>query len=188
MSTNARKNFSERLLDWRVGLVAKYVEQGSSVLDLGAGTGWVAKRLAERKDCQASLVDVLDCNETDLPHRVYDGRVIPHADKSFDVTLLVFVLHHSQNQEEILRESARVTRKRIVVVEDTPRNAFELTVDKLCDSLMSMQHGFATPATYRKIGEWKSIFGKLGLELSAEDVIAPFFPFYYTKAVFVLDL
>jgi 16S rRNA G1207 methylase RsmC len=37
------------------------------VLDLGAGTGWVGKRLAERKGCSVQLVDVLDCNETDLP-------------------------------------------------------------------------------------------------------------------------
>ena len=44
----AAKNRSERLLEWRTGLVSPYVKQGDRVLDLGAGTGWVAKRLAER--------------------------------------------------------------------------------------------------------------------------------------------
>lgn len=181
------KNRSEKLLDWRYGLVAEHIDDGLHVLDLGAGTGWVGKRLAERKGCRVQLVDVLDCNETDLPLTVYDGQTIPAADKSVDVVTLVFVLHHAVNQEQILTEAARVARRRIVVVEDTPRNWLELGIDRTCDAFMSLEHGFYNPATYRNVAQWQRVFDSLGLALEHERIIKPFFPFYYTKAVFVLD-
>ena len=41
---------------------------------------------------------------------------------------------------------------------------------------------------YRKIEKWAELFDQLALRLANQDVIKPFFPFYYTKAVFVLDL
>jgi SAM-dependent methyltransferase len=187
MATEKKKNTSEKLLEWRYGLVAPYINPGERVLDLGAGTGWVGKRIAERKGCDVRLVDVLDCNETDLPHSVYDGHTVPFADKEFDVCLLMFVLHHALNQEEILREAARVTRRRIVLVEDTPRNFVERAIDSLCDTLMSLEHGFFNPANYRRIEGWRAIFDQMGLALRGQDVVPPFFPFYYTKAVFALD-
>lgn len=183
-----KKNRSEKLLNWRYGLVADHIEERQQVLDLGAGTGWVGKRLAERKGCELRLVDVLDCNETDLPLTVYDGKKIPFGDKTFDVVTLVFVLHHAVNQEEILMEAARVARRKVILVEDTPRNLLELCIDKACDALMSMEHGFFNPATYRNVEQWRSVFDTLELRLVHEQVIEPFFPFYYTKAVFVLDV
>lgn len=179
-------NRSAELLDWRYGLVAEHIAANQRVLDLGAGTGWVGKRLAERKNCDVSLVDVLDCNETDLPLTVYDGRTIPFADKTFDVVTLVFVLHHAVNQEEILSEAARVARAKIILVEDTPKNAMERCIDRACDAIMSFEHGFSNPATYRSVEEWRTVFRTLGLPLTYEQTIKPFFPFYYTKAVFVL--
>jgi ubiquinone/menaquinone biosynthesis C-methylase UbiE len=185
---SAEKNRSTKLLDWRYGLVADHVEDGQRVLDLGAGTGWVGKRLVERKGCDVSLVDVLDCNETDLPLTVYDGKKIPFDDKTFDVVTLVFVLHHAVNQEEILTEAARVARRKIILVEDTPKNVLERCIDQACDALMSFEHGYYNPATYRNVEQWRNVFEKLRLPLVHEHTIKPFFPFYYTKAVFVLDV
>jgi ubiquinone/menaquinone biosynthesis C-methylase UbiE len=183
-----KSNTSNKLLEWRYNLVARHIEDGEKILDLGAGTGWVGKTLQQRKYNEVHLVDVLDCNETDLPLIVYDGSTIPYDDNSFDVTTLIFVLHHAENQEEILKEAMRVSRRRIVVVEDTPRNIVERGIDVMCDSLMSWEHGFYNPATYRKIEEWREIFSRLKMKITGVEQVKPFFPFYYTKAVFVLDL
>ena len=75
----AEKNRSAKLLNWRYGLVADHIEDRQRVLGLGAGTGRVGKRLIERKGCDVSLVEVIDCNETDLPFTVYDGKRFPLA-------------------------------------------------------------------------------------------------------------
>jgi ubiquinone/menaquinone biosynthesis C-methylase UbiE len=183
-----KKKYNEKLLNWRLGLIEKYVTTGDRVLDMGAGTRWVSKRLGERKNCEITLVDVLDCNETDLPLDIYDGKTLPYGDNEFDVTLLVFVLHHVMNQEQVLQEAARVCRKRIIIVEDTPKNLFERAVERFCDTALSIEHGFAAPHNFRRIEQWGELFSQLNLRLANQDVVKPFFPFYYTKAVFVLDL
>lgn len=187
-SNTKRKQYSEKLLNWRVGLVSKYIESGDKVLDQGAGTGWVARRLAQTNGCTVTLVDVMDCNETDLPLTVYDGKNLPYGDHEFDVTLLIFVLHHVTNQEEILHEAARVSRRRIIIVEDSPKNRFEKLVERFWDKALSLEHGYAAPHAVRQIEQWEELFRKLNLNRTHCDVVKPFFPFYYTKAVFVLDL
>ena len=184
----AEKNRSAKLLNWRYGLVADHIEDRQRVLDLGAGTGWVGKRLIERKESDVSLVDVIDCNETDLPLTVYDGKKIPFGDKTFDIVTFVVVLHHAVKQEEILTEAARVARRKTILVEDTPKNVLEHCIDRACDAVTSFEHGFYNPASYRNVMQWRSVFKKLRLPLIHEHTIKPFFPFYYTKAVFVRDV
>eukprot|EP00435_Cladocopium_sp_Y103_P012417 s727_g3.t1 len=55
---------------------------------------------------------------------LHDGKSSwPYADSSFDVCLLLFVLHHIRDAvETTLREAARVAR-RVLVLEDQPRTA-----------------------------------------------------------------
>ncbi|MGH9628878.1 MAG: class I SAM-dependent methyltransferase [Bryobacteraceae bacterium] len=187
MKGEQKKQPNRKMLDWRCGLVEPYLDRNDTVLDIGAGTGWVAKRLSERKGCQITLVDVLDCNETELPLHIYDGETLPYASKTFDVALLVFVLHHTLNHEQMLREAARVARRAVIVVEDTPANPFERFVEWFWDSVLSIEHRFFAPHNYRRMSGWRELFRDLGLKLAREDRIKPFFPFYYTKAVFVLD-
>ena len=181
------KKSNEWLLNWRYELVAKHIAEGSRVLDIGAGTGWVAQRLQERKACEVQLVDVVDRNETTLPLQLYDGRKLPYASNAFDVAVLVFVLHHTLNHTELLEETARVARQRIVIVEDTPKNRLERATQWMCDTMLNLEHGFATPHSYKSIAGWHSLFTTIKLPLVSTEVVKPFFPFYYTKAVFVVD-
>jgi hypothetical protein len=44
-------------------------------------------------------LDVLDCNETNLPLAVYDGKSLACRDRTFDVALLVFVLDREGDGE-----------------------------------------------------------------------------------------
>jgi ubiquinone/menaquinone biosynthesis C-methylase UbiE len=183
-----KKQYNERLLNWRYGLIEKYIETGAQVLDVGAGTGWVAQRLLERKGCDVHLLDVVDCNETSLPLQLYDGKKLPYPAKTFDVALFVFVLHHALNHGELLQEAARVARQKIIIVEDTPANPGERIVQWFWDTILSFEHGFAAPHNYNGIATWREVFTKLDLQLASEETVKPFLPFYYTKAVFMLDL
>lgn len=55
---------------------------------------------------------------------LHDGVSLwPYADGSFDVCLLLFVLHHISDQlQRTLSEAARVAKK-VLVLEDQPRSA-----------------------------------------------------------------
>lgn len=89
----------------------------SSLLDLGAGEGFVGRELAHRSGIHVTLADVLDLNRTDLPHVQYNGRRLPFNDNEFDAVLLVYVLHHADDPDALLKEAARVSAGRIIVLE-----------------------------------------------------------------------
>jgi ubiquinone/menaquinone biosynthesis C-methylase UbiE len=102
-------------------------EPGLKVLDVCTGTGEMALRLA-RKGAVVTGVDVTSAmlekakrKAGDLPidFRLADARHMDFPDKSFDVSVLSLALHDMPRKVrlEVLRETARVTRSRIVIVD-----------------------------------------------------------------------
>ena len=103
---------------------------GDRVLDVCTGTGDVALEFARRCD-DVTGVDLSDgmlaiAREKDREGKVrlvqMDATRLDFADKEFDVTAISFALHDvpAEVREMILRELARVTRKRIVIVDYSP--------------------------------------------------------------------
>ena len=60
-----------------------------------------------------TVLDVVKPGFQKSPVVVYDGGRFPFSDKSFDVSLLVTMLHHVPDPESIIREAGRVTRKSV---------------------------------------------------------------------------
>src|SRR5438034_791428 len=99
---------------------------GDGVLDIGCGDGWVLAELAGEHEVMG--VDIVDLRKVELPRfALYDGQHVPCADSSFDVVLLTFVLHHVPNELKpaLVAEARRVSRRNVVVLEDTPRTALD---------------------------------------------------------------
>lgn len=92
---------------------------GKRLLDLGAGEGFVGEA-AQRAGARAVVpADVIDLNRTGLDLVLYDGRKLPFEDDAFDVTMLVFVLHHAELPESVVSEALRVSSMGVAVVEST---------------------------------------------------------------------
>ncbi len=102
-----------------------YVGTPDRLLDLGAGEGYVGECAARDTGAEVTLADVVDFNRSTLPLVMYDGRRLPFEDASFDVTLLVFVLHHAEDPDAVLREARRITRRRVLVVESVYETPWE---------------------------------------------------------------
>lgn len=185
VNTVGRKR-AERL----VGSFERFLPEGQSVLDIGAGGGWNGERIQQRKKNNVALLDVINLNQTKLPLALYDGTTIPFPDNSFDTSLLLFVLHHCQNPAEVLKEAVRVSKKRIVIMEDT----FGSWLDRvlLCcydtfansPSFLVETYGMNLPYNFRKAREWKEAFEHLGLKLVHTEHIQRF---PITQTLFVLE-
>jgi ubiquinone/menaquinone biosynthesis C-methylase UbiE len=113
----------------QVAIRAAYLDalgdiSGQRVLELGCGTGPVARDLAARVgpaghvtgiDPTRVLIEVAERIRADLgiqnlTFAVQDGRSLTYPDATFDLTAAVTVLCHLPEREAVLRQMARVTR------------------------------------------------------------------------------
>jgi SAM-dependent methyltransferase len=112
-------------LEWilRASRIARRVRDGDALLDVGCGAGRLLTELAMFREIRPFGVDVsLDRYVfTEIPAARFDGRSLPFAARSFDVTVCCYVLHHltPDDARALLREMVRVTRRRIVLLEDS---------------------------------------------------------------------
>lgn len=146
--------------------VSPYLKPNSKVLDIGSGSGIIAKQIEEKLGVKITLVDVVDKRRVNLPLTIYDGRKLSFENKTFDAALLIFVLHHAEDPAAVITEAKRVVRDKIIIYEDIiTRNPF--------DKIDSFIHGFAfnktwnlqNEATFKPEGEWRAIFKKLNLKI-----------------------
>jgi 2-polyprenyl-3-methyl-5-hydroxy-6-metoxy-1,4-benzoquinol methylase len=91
---------------------AKADRINTSILEIGAGAGWQAKKLAEN-GFAVEAIDIEDSNYAQ--NRVwgvtdYDGRKIPFSENHFDIVFSSNVLEHIPHLEEFNAEIHRVLK------------------------------------------------------------------------------
>ncbi|MCK5218800.1 methyltransferase domain-containing protein [bacterium] len=146
--------------------IERYIDKSEKVLDLGAGDCLVAKRIYERKTKEITVIDVeSDSNLTDLPLIFYDGIHLPFEDETFDVALLLYVLHHCDDPKIVLEEVKRVVKKKVIILEDLFYGRSEKLVLKLLDWYLGKVEGMPTPANFRKPEEWMLLFNEVGFNV-----------------------
>ena len=176
-------------------MVAPHLSAGQTMLDLGAGTGFMARWLQSRTGVEPTLSDLVDYgNRTDgLPFIKQDSPFhVPVADGAFDVVLLMFVFHHMElysDQERLLDEVVRVAKHRVIITEDTPFNPVDRVMNTAWDWLLNWRHGVPTPFTFRSADEWLDLFKARDLSIAHVDTYRPLWPTLktYPHTIFVLD-
>ena len=127
---------------------------GCSLIDVGGGHGMLAAYLMARHDMHVKVFDVpssYQCKEilsSPLKVHFFDGQSLPVADSAADAVSFMSVLHHAANSTEtLLREAARVSRRWILVLEDTQTPAV---------AKRNQQHD--PRGVFRTDTEWKQLF------------------------------
>lgn len=187
-----RREWLDSLMRFRArgkaGLIAPMLSRNDRILDLGAAEGFVAEHLADRLGLEAELADVADMNRTSLPHRVYDGRTLPFETNSFDVVVIVYVLHHADSASAVLKEAVRVARRRVIILESTYRKRWErrllIKIDQFLNWLRSQGTMEEGPLDFRTYREWIDHFRELGFRIAARRDLGGFI---HHRALFVLD-
>ncbi len=161
---------------------------GEEILDVGSGGGTVA-RIIKARNFSVTTLDIADKShyEEEKPI-IYNGKKFPFDNKSFDTSLILFVLHHAAEPVNLIKEAKRVSKKRIIIKEDIYRNQVELFLTKVGDSIVNFEF-FNHPHNNLKDSQWKKIFKQLDLKLvkvKYNRAVFLFFPFY--QATYVLEI
>lgn len=146
---------------------APWLRPGATVLDIGCGMGYALEVLDEDYDITSFGCDVVPSTHRIRRFARFDGRNLPFADKSIDVALLIFVLHHAEDAAELLREAARVASSAVLVVEDTPRTMLDRRWGEMHIRNFNRRHGIPWSGRIRTETEWKQLFRFSGLPLLA---------------------
>ena len=163
----------ERRAEQFVSLFGSRIPQRAEVLDIGGGWGFYAEPLRRLRDCQVTILDIVKPAFHKVPVTTYAGKEMPFPDKSFDVSLLITVLHHVKSPEALLREARRVTRRFVIVVEDLYRHGAGRMWTILRDRLYNLEF-VGHPCQFKQKEEWFQCFQKLGLKLESEKEIYTF--------------
>lgn len=158
------------------------------ILDVGGGDGHMAEWWMASGH-SISLLEVDDHQVELAKRRLGEARVYhhdgvspwPYPDDSFDVCLLLHVLHHIPTEEALaltLSEAARVTRRQVLVMEDQPRAGVSpgwcrLAVAVTANHFIPFKQDPKIFMRNVRPGEvWCSFFRRAGLRVSSERLIA----------------
>lgn len=169
----------------RIVVESKGRESALEVLDVGGGDG----HMAEWWGASGHRISVLEVDAEQVRKaraRLGEDRVFLHdgasrweffEDRSFDVCLLLFVLHHigcADALRRTLAEARRVTRLKVLIMEDLPHNAKTQGLRSLAAAVTAehFRPFGQDPQIYmrniRTDAKWRALFAEAGFRL--EDV------------------
>ena len=143
--------------------ITPHLDGGELVLDIGPASCTVTELLRQR-GVNVIPLDVQNYSivESILPV-LYDGDTVPFVDDRFDVSLILFVLHHTYEPEKLLLEALRVS-KRIIVYEDIVLSPVHKVLTSAADMLINLEF-YDQPHSNKQDEEWRTLFRALGLRL-----------------------
>jgi SAM-dependent methyltransferase len=148
-----------------------------SILDVGCGDGSMASRIQElRPDIRIQGIDTLVREDSEIAVEAFDGERIPYDGDSFDLVLLVDVLHHAEDPTALLRESARVARRWIVIKDHLEQGWLAAPTLRFMDRVGNSRHGVALPYHYWSPAAWEDTFLQLGLTTETRDESLGIYP------------
>ena len=160
--------------------VKEFIKSDEKILDLGCGSGILAKTLKEKYNLDILGIDIKDRRIFQIPFQIYDGEKIPFPNDFFDVVLISFVLHHTEDPISILREAKRVG-KRIIIFEDLSEGIFGKIYCFFHWIFWNLFFGKSPKFNFYTTKEWVKIFKNLGLKIISQK------DFLMKRKIFVLE-
>ena len=180
-------NFRNR---WIYNQVKNNISAQDTVLDFGCGTGRAGAYIKRKIGCDIIGIDVTNYFVSEIKRIIYNGATLPFPKGKFSISQALFVLHHIEKNQQanILKELARVTTKRIIVIEDYFQPTFSrwwlYLIELVCNRMYFAK--VPIPYAFRTAQEWKELFESIGLIVSSEKIIKSPTPFL-KHIVFMLE-
>jgi SAM-dependent methyltransferase len=147
--------------------LVEMIPPAAKILDVGCGDGLLASSILEKRpDVSLSGIDILVQPHAQISVGLYDGKLIPYPEHSFDAVLFVDVLHHTEDPLALLREGGRVSRDCIIVKDHNRNSLAAAAVLRFMDWMGNSRHGIALPYNYWAKQRWLSTFAELGFTIT----------------------
>ena len=148
------------------GHFVELIPEHVSVLDVGCGDGALAHLIAHhRPDLTIDGLDVLVRKSAHIPVRKFDGRSIPCDDESYDVVMMVDVVHHAAEPDRLLREAVRVAGRALLLKDHLLEGLAARATLRFMDAVGNSRHGVEQPGNYWSSAEWQVALSSLGLSV-----------------------
>lgn len=166
MFNKLKQDFSHYRAKRISSFILPHLKCEQKVLDFGCGDLLVGKYIKDRLNLDLTGIDVIDMNRTNINFLKYNGVKIPFKDKSFDTTYSSFVFHHIKNIPKLLTECLRVTKKRLLILEDVPKNNLEMFISKMLDySNLLLSNQMSIPLNFQSEKRWMKLLQQMNLNL-----------------------
>jgi SAM-dependent methyltransferase len=123
---------------WRMRVAARWIPEGSRVLDIGCHQGEFLRFLGRRIVPSVGIDPLFRDNPDSTTHlfmRSEFQKGLPFDDGSFDAVVLLATIEHMQQKPDVAREAGRLLRKGGRVIVTVP----SLLVDKLLSILLRLR-------------------------------------------------
>jgi len=170
---------ARRKLSW----IRDHLSKSHTHIDIGSGPGSLLD-VMRQDGFQIEGLDITDsAYRASLQAHIYDGVSMPFDPQTYNTALLSTMLHHTPDPDHILRESARISR-RLIIIEDVYNGPFMEWLTKRFDSLMNLEF-IGHPHSNRTDREWKETFSRLNMRL----ISAKTYPvaWIFKQAVYVVE-
>jgi SAM-dependent methyltransferase len=158
--------------------LAAQIPKGASILDIGCGSGHIGFLVAQKaKRVSITGIEVAARPDCMIPCSEFDGRTIPIEDASFDVCMLVDVLHHAGDPRLLLREAARVSKRYVLIKDHISEGSLDNLTLKFLDWVGNRPHGVVLPYNYMSLAEWDGAFEEASLKRLSWSREVPLYPF-----------
>src|SRR3989338_3271030 len=162
------KKHNEKRARYITSMFSGLISDGENVLDIGLGNGFIAKQIKDEFKADIEGVDVVDYNSSEIKNTIYDGLHLPFPDNSFDSAIILETLHHCTDMVQVLKETRRVVRKNVIILEDIYENAYEKYTLLFHDWISNARKGVKCPYYFQTKERWREIFADIGLKIVSE--------------------
>lgn len=127
-----------------MNVIANFIPNEVSVLDIGCGDGTFLKRLKETKNCETYGIDISSIaigvsKMNGVAGEVRSAEEMDNFDKKFDVVVCSHLFEHVANEDGLTKNIARITKQFAVIAvpndcsypEETGEHVRKYTTDSL---------------------------------------------------------
>ncbi len=146
--------------------IAALCPNGAKVLDYGCDDGSTAQLILKHNPTLTIVgVDIQAHRAPQIPIKVFDGKKIPYPDNSFDVVIVLDVLHHTTDIASQLQELKRVTKKQLIIKDHLSTSPLAKLMIAGADWLSNVIFDIPCAFNYPTREGWRRLFAEQNLRV-----------------------